>query len=197
MGLVVAFVLAICLSRAAAYPEAQCRIALCSERMPLVLGLLGRAYALDGQNDKARELQTELQAIAKRRYTSQVAHALVSMGLGELDSAMQWLQEAFQAHDAFLCYAKVFPPYDALRERPAFPGDATPHGCRRPFDECDRRYMTRDPRVKCAIDSWQRGALAPTRIRESPLCVVSCLSLCLAKKASSSGLNEASGRPAA
>jgi hypothetical protein len=100
VGLVVAFVLAICLNRAAAYPEAQC--------------------ALDGQNDKARELQTELQAITKRRYASQVAHALVSMGLGELDSAMQWLQEAFQAHDAFLCYAKVFPPYDALREQPRF-----------------------------------------------------------------------------
>jgi serine/threonine protein kinase/tetratricopeptide (TPR) repeat protein len=122
------------------YPEAQCCIALCSEkmgrpadhvawferaaagsaRMPMVLGLLGRAYALNGQTDKARALQTELQAIAERRYTSQVAHALVAMGLGELDSAMQWLQEAFQAHDAFLCYAKVFPPYDALREQPRF-----------------------------------------------------------------------------
>ena len=122
------------------YPEGQCCMALCSEKMgrladhvtwlekaaagssglPIVLGLLGRAYALNGQNDKARELQAKLQAISKQRYTSQVAHALVAIGLGELDSAMQWLEEAFQAHDAILCYAKVFPPYDALREHPRF-----------------------------------------------------------------------------
>lgn len=122
------------------YLEAQCCIALCSEKMgrsadhvtwferaaagspnlPIVLGLLGRAYALSGQDDKARELQAKLQVISKQRYTSQVAHALVAIGLGELDRAMQWLQEAFKAHDAILCYAKVFPPYDALREQPHF-----------------------------------------------------------------------------
>jgi hypothetical protein len=90
-----------------------------SAGMPLVLGLLGRAYALNGQNDKARELQAKLQAIAKQ-CTSQVAHALVAMGLGELEYAMEWLQEAFKAHDAILCYAKVFPPYDALRQQPRF-----------------------------------------------------------------------------
>ncbi len=122
------------------YPEAQCCIALCSEKLghsadhvrwfekaaagsaglPFVLGLLGRAYALNGQDDQARELQSKLQAISEQRYTSQVAHALVSVGLGELDGAMQWLQKAFEAHDALLCYAKVFPPYDALRGNPRF-----------------------------------------------------------------------------
>jgi serine/threonine protein kinase len=122
------------------YPEAQGCMALCSEKigrlgdhvawfekaaagsaeMPFVLGLLGRAYALNGQNDKAHEVQTKLLVIAKQRYTSQVAHALVSLGLGELDCAMDWLEEACQAHDAFLCYAKVFPPYDPLRKQPRF-----------------------------------------------------------------------------
>jgi len=122
------------------YPEAQGCMALCSEKMgrgadhvawlekvaagsgglPFVLGLLGRAYALNGQQDKARELQSRLQAMSEQRYTSQVAHALISIGLGELDRAMKWLEEAFEAHDAFLCYAKVFPPYDPLREQPRF-----------------------------------------------------------------------------
>jgi serine/threonine-protein kinase len=122
------------------YPEAQGCMALCSEKigrgadhvawlekvaagsggMPFVLGLLGRAYGLNGQQDKARELQSRLQAMSEERYTSQVAHALISIGLGELDRAMHWLEEAFEAHDAFLCYAKVFPPYDPLREQQRF-----------------------------------------------------------------------------
>jgi eukaryotic-like serine/threonine-protein kinase len=122
------------------YPEAQGCMALCSEKigrpadhvawfekaaagsggLPFVLGLLGRAYALNGQQGKARELQAKLQSLSEQRYTSQVAHALIAIGLGEFDRAMQWLEEAFQAHDAFLCYAKVFPPYDPLREQPRF-----------------------------------------------------------------------------
>ena len=122
------------------YPEAQGCLALCSEKighpadsvvwlekttqgsaeLPFVLGLLGRAYALNGQREKAVEMQHKLQTISKQRYTSQVAHALVALGLGDLDLAMQWLEEALQAHDAFLCYAKVFPPYDPLRDRPRF-----------------------------------------------------------------------------
>ena len=122
------------------YPEAQGCMALCSEKigrpadhvswfekaaeasagLPFVLGLLGRAYALNGQTDKARELQAKLHSISEQRYTSQVAHALVSIGLGELDCAMQWLEDAFQAHDAFLCYAKVFPPFEPLRGQPRF-----------------------------------------------------------------------------
>lgn len=122
------------------YPEAQSCMALCSEKvhrpadhvawfekaaaasaeMPFVLGLLGRAYALNGQREEAREVQEKLRALSELRYTSQVAHALVSLGLGELDAAMQWLEEAFQAQDAFLCYAKVFPPYDPLRNMTRF-----------------------------------------------------------------------------
>jgi serine/threonine protein kinase/Tfp pilus assembly protein PilF len=118
------------------YPEAQSCMALCSEKtgrladhvawfekaaatsaeLPFVLGLLGRAYALNGQDDKARELQAKLRTMSETRNTSQVAHALVSLGLGELDRAMQWLEEAFRAQDAFLCYARVFPPFDPLRK---------------------------------------------------------------------------------
>lgn len=122
------------------YAEAQGCMALCSEKLgrpaehvawlekaaagggglPFVLGLLGRAYALNGQTDKAVEFQAKLQELSEKHYTSQVARALVSLGLGELDRAMHWLEEALQAHDAFLCYAKVFPPYDPLRSNPRF-----------------------------------------------------------------------------
>jgi tetratricopeptide (TPR) repeat protein len=122
------------------YFEAQGCMALCSEKLgrpadhvawcekavatsgeiPLLLGFLGRAYALNGQSDQARALQAKLHELSSQRYTSQVAHALICLGLGELEAAMQWLEEAFLAHDAFLCYAKVFPPYDPLRGLPRF-----------------------------------------------------------------------------
>lgn len=88
--------------------------------LPFVLGLLGRAYALNGQVEKALEIQLKLQELSEKRYTSQVARALVSLGLGELDRALHWLEEALQAHDAFLCCAKVFAPYDPIRAHPPF-----------------------------------------------------------------------------
>jgi serine/threonine-protein kinase len=49
-----------------------------------------------------------------------VAYALVYIGLGDRERALDWLEAAYEARDPFLCYAKVFPPYDRLRAEPRF-----------------------------------------------------------------------------
>jgi len=46
----------------------------------------------------AYKFSLQAAAISKERYASQVAHALIAIGLGELDSAMLWLEEGWATY---------------------------------------------------------------------------------------------------
>ncbi len=82
---------------------------------PLVYGFLGRNYAINGKPDQAREILETLEAMSQKRYVSPVAFAFIHAGLGDLDRAIQFIEKGFEAHDAMLSYALVFPPFDPLR----------------------------------------------------------------------------------
>jgi serine/threonine-protein kinase len=87
---------------------------------PAVLGFLGRAYAASGRTEDAEAVLQRLRDLAGDRYVPPVAYALVYIGLGDRERALDWLEAAYEARDPFLCYAKVFPPYDRLRAEPRF-----------------------------------------------------------------------------
>jgi TolB-like protein/Flp pilus assembly protein TadD len=87
---------------------------------PLALGFLGYAYALAQRTADARVILTQFKDVAKQRYVSTIAPALIHIGLDENEQAMEWLDKAYQGRDAFLAYAKIFPPFDPLRELPKF-----------------------------------------------------------------------------
>jgi eukaryotic-like serine/threonine-protein kinase len=87
---------------------------------PLGLGLLGYGYALNQRQEEAAKILEQLTQGAERRYVSPVAHALVHIGLGNEDEALNWLEKAYTARDALLAYANIFPPYDTLRRLPRF-----------------------------------------------------------------------------
>lgn len=84
------------------------------------LGLLGYANALDGRLETARTIREQLIQLSAQRCISPMAVAHISIGLGELDTAMDWMDKAYEARDAFLAYARIFPPYDPLRSMPRF-----------------------------------------------------------------------------
>src|SRR5262249_7634679 len=63
---------------------------------PPMLGLLGRAYAVSGNTVEAIKIRDQLQVIAKQRYVSGYSLALVYLGLGDREQAMQWLEKAYQ-----------------------------------------------------------------------------------------------------
>jgi serine/threonine-protein kinase len=82
---------------------------------PLVYGFLGRNYALNAKLMKAREILTTLDAMSQTRYVSPVAFAFIHTSLANLDTAIEFIEKGFEAHDAMLSYALVFPPFDPLR----------------------------------------------------------------------------------
>lgn len=87
---------------------------------PYSLGHLGNAYARAGQSDAARRIIARLKEHVEKDGVGRYEIALVYSGLGDKKDAFQWLEDAFQAHDAGLVYLKVDPCLDPLRSDPRF-----------------------------------------------------------------------------
>ena len=64
---------------------------------PSTLAFLAHAYASIGRQEEARQLLAQLTEKAKTRYVQPYAFALVHLGLGEKDQALDWLEKAVKA----------------------------------------------------------------------------------------------------
>ena len=64
----------------------------------LWLGQLGQAYALAGDEAKARAIITQLEEFAREKFVSPYHFAYVYTGLGEADRAIDYLEQAVMAH---------------------------------------------------------------------------------------------------
>lgn len=80
---------------------------------PNVYATLGYAYAVSGRVEEAQRVRDELQAI--RPYVPPYEMAVVATGLGEVDEAFEWLEQALIERAAWLAYLNVSPLFDGLR----------------------------------------------------------------------------------
>jgi serine/threonine protein kinase/tetratricopeptide (TPR) repeat protein len=86
-----------------------------SERGLMYLAHLGRASALAGRPVEAQLALDELHQKEKGRYISPYFFAIVHLGLGEVDRAMEWLERAYVERSGFLAFLGVEPMFDAVR----------------------------------------------------------------------------------
>jgi len=61
-----------------------------------------------------------LEALARERYVSSSLMAQVHTGLGDVQSALEWLEHASDARAADLAWLAVRPVFDRLRSEPRF-----------------------------------------------------------------------------
>jgi TolB-like protein/Tfp pilus assembly protein PilF len=88
---------------------------------PDSLGMLGQAYARNGQKEEAQKILLRLNEEAKSRYVAPYATALVYLGLGEKERALDDLERAYQRGDTnYLFVIRVDPMLDDLRGHPRF-----------------------------------------------------------------------------
>ena len=87
--------------------------------VPLVLGPLGCFHAAAGQRHEAEGIIRQLRA---RKYVAAHAVALVNLGLGDVEAAIDWLETAVEQRYMWLVWLKMDPLYDPLRSSPRFPG---------------------------------------------------------------------------
>lgn len=87
---------------------------------PLVVGLLGYAYALAGRPEDALAQAAWLADRARSHYTPAEYEALVYQGLGDTDRVFAQLEIALQRRSGSLVYIQVEPLLDPLRHMPRF-----------------------------------------------------------------------------
>ena len=84
------------------------------------LASLGHAYAIAGQQSKARQILAELDTRSKQEPISSYQFALIFTGLGEKDRAFASLEKAFRERSTLLTYLKMDARFDPLRPDPRF-----------------------------------------------------------------------------
>jgi TPR repeat protein len=82
----------------------------------LLLGPLGSCYGGAGNKEKALSLLEGLNEAAKQAYVPPISWVMLYLGVGDIERAFEWLQKAAEARDILLCYLKVGPIYDPIRE---------------------------------------------------------------------------------
>lgn len=88
---------------------------------PLMLALLGHAFAASGQKAEAKHVLSELNEVQGRRYVSPYTVAAIYAGLGNKDQAFKWLEKAYEERDVWLMNLKVDPVFAKLRSDKRFP----------------------------------------------------------------------------
>jgi serine/threonine-protein kinase len=87
---------------------------------PYADATLGYVLAQRGKLAEAQDICGRLEAAAKDGYVSPVSFGTLSLGLGQWDSALDWIQRSIDERRGWFVYARVNPMFDPLREHPRF-----------------------------------------------------------------------------
>jgi DNA-binding SARP family transcriptional activator/TolB-like protein len=82
---------------------------------PVLLGLLGYAYALSGRHQEARGQLDRLQQLQRERYVPVEYSAMIHIGLGQHDRAVDLLEVALGRRSSSMIYLRSEPLVDPLR----------------------------------------------------------------------------------
>ena len=88
-----------------------------SQGAPLYLSALGHAYGVAGMHEQALQILEELQQAA---YPSPYNLAVVHLGLGDYEQAIDWLEKAYEARNSHMVYINHGPKFDPLRKNQRF-----------------------------------------------------------------------------
>ncbi|MBP6004050.1 MAG: tetratricopeptide repeat protein [Pyrinomonadaceae bacterium] len=83
-------------------------------------GDLGFFLARSGQRDDAVKLLAELKQASSQQYVPCTAVALIHLGLGEKEEALDWLEKEIDDRGPYSTYYAVMPELDDLRTEPRF-----------------------------------------------------------------------------
>ena len=91
------------------------KAAVLSNGRSIALSSLGHAYALSGQKREALKLLQRLEDLSRHQYVSPYDVAIVHVGLGNKDSALSSLEQAYKAGSYWLFTIETDPRLDPIR----------------------------------------------------------------------------------
>ena len=87
---------------------------------PLMRAALAHSYGMSGRAKEARQVLDDLTKLANHKYVAPHFLAGIHIGLGENDSAIEYLEKSYKEHSHWLIYLHLDPSMDALRSNPRF-----------------------------------------------------------------------------
>ena len=84
------------------------------------IGYVGFVLCREQHFDEARKVLRDIQERSRRQYISPYHQALVHIGLGEKDKAIDLLEQAVDQHYPWAIHYSVEPVLDSLRNEPRF-----------------------------------------------------------------------------
>jgi serine/threonine protein kinase/tetratricopeptide (TPR) repeat protein len=87
---------------------------------PYAEATLGYVLAQRGKLDEANAICRKLEQAAQVGYVSPVTFGTLSLGLGHVDAALDWIQKSIDERRGWFVYARVNAIFDPLREHPRF-----------------------------------------------------------------------------
>lgn len=87
---------------------------------PNSLALLGRLSGMTGRKDEAIKILEQLKEKRQHGYFDAVPLAFVSLGLGDRDQALSYLEQGFQERSSWLIYIRIEPLLRPLHGDPRF-----------------------------------------------------------------------------
>ena len=83
---------------------------------------MGAAYARSGQQKKAMEIIEELKVQSKTTRAGSLGFfiAVIYAALGDKNSAIHWIQEAYNYHEMEIPWLKSEPQFYSLHDEPEF-----------------------------------------------------------------------------
>lgn len=94
--------------------------ALQFSRQQEALPALAHAYALAGRTQEARIILEETKNDKTGRYVASPMIARIHLGLGEFETALDYLEKGIEEHSYWMVFLKIDPVYDPIRSHPRF-----------------------------------------------------------------------------
>jgi TolB-like protein/cytochrome c-type biogenesis protein CcmH/NrfG len=91
-----------------------------SNRAPLYVSALGYSYGIAGRKSEAQLILDELGELEAEGLAEPFHVAIVNIGLGNNEQAIDWLEKAFAARNSHMLYIKQGAQFDPLRDDPRF-----------------------------------------------------------------------------
>lgn len=91
-----------------------------SDRRPENLAWLGYSFAVMGKRNHAFKALKEIKGNPKEQYVSPFYVAMLYAGLGDRENALAWLEKAYEEHDEWMVYLRVYPEFASLQSEPRY-----------------------------------------------------------------------------
>jgi serine/threonine-protein kinase len=86
----------------------------------LIVASLASAWAAAGETARARQLLAHLEETAKERYVSPLDVSFVYLSLGDVEHALDLMEQAYEERDSMLPFVRVAPGIGRLSGHPRF-----------------------------------------------------------------------------